>query len=42
VEKKGVTLVEVPEDDPDHAPRARRKSARVRAIEAHARKEEEE
>lgn len=42
VEKKGVTLVEVPEDDPDHAPRARQKSARARAIEERARKEEEE
>jgi hypothetical protein len=38
VEKQGVTLVEVPEDDPDHAPRAKKKSARTRAMEKHARK----
>lgn len=36
--KQGVVLVRVPEDDPDHAPDVKRKSARVRAMERHARK----
>jgi len=38
VKKHGVKLVEVPEDDPDHAPTAPRKSARKRAMDKHARK----
>lgn len=33
VEKQGVTLVHVPEDDPDHAPRVKEKSARKKSIE---------
>lgn len=32
VEKQGVTLVEVPEDDPDHAPKAAKKSARRQSM----------
>lgn len=40
VEKKGVVLVEVPEDDPDHAPKIAKKSARKRAMEKAARKME--
>lgn len=38
VKKNGVELVEVPEDDPDHAPKAKRKSARGKAMDKHARK----
>lgn len=38
VKKHKVELVEVPENDPDHAPTAPRKSARKRAMDKHARK----
>jgi ribosomal protein S27E len=38
VEKQGVTLVRVPEDDPDHAPTVVKKSARKKAMDRHARK----
>lgn len=34
--EKGITLVEVPEDDPDHAPRKVKRSARTTSIERHA------
>jgi hypothetical protein len=41
--KKGVTLVEVPEDDPDHAPVAKeRKSKRQRSLDKLARKARKE
>lgn len=36
--KQGVTLVEVPEDDPDHAPEVSKKSARKRSMDRMARK----
>lgn len=36
--KDGIKLVEVPEDDPDHAPTVSKKSARKKAMERHARK----
>lgn len=36
--KQGATLVEVPEDDPDHAPNVGKKSARKRAMDRAARK----
>jgi len=38
--KKGVTLVEVPENDPDHAPRKARKSARRRSMDRAAKEAE--
>lgn len=38
VEKNGVKLVEVPEDDPDHAPSMGKKSARKESMERAARK----
>lgn len=38
VKKHKVELVEVPEDDPDHAPTATKKSARKRAMDKHGRK----
>lgn len=36
LQEKGVTLVRVPEDDPDHASGVGRKSERVRAMERHS------
>jgi len=36
--KQGVTLVRVPEDDPDHAPTVTKKSARKKAMDKHGRK----
>jgi len=38
--KQGVTLVEVPENDPDHAPRKARKSARRRSMDRAAKEAE--
>lgn len=38
VKQHGVKLVEVPEDDPDHAPTGSKKSARKKAMDRHARK----
>jgi len=38
VEKNGVRLVEVPEDDPDHAPTESKKSARKRSMDRAAKK----
>jgi hypothetical protein len=38
VKKHKVELVEVPENDPDHAPKVSKKSARKKAMERHARK----
>ena len=40
--KQGVTLVEVPEDDPDHAPKKSRKSARRRSMDRAASRHEED
>jgi hypothetical protein len=40
--KKGVTLVRVPEDDPDHAPRKTKKSARRRSMDKVAKRMEAE
>jgi hypothetical protein len=40
--KKGVTLVEVPENDKDHAPKKSRKSARRRAMDKAAKRFEED
>lgn len=38
VEKQGVVLVDVPEDDPDHAPKASKQSARKRSMDRAAKK----
>lgn len=38
VDKQGVTLVRVPEDDPDHAPHAAKQSARKQSMDRAARK----
>jgi len=38
VKQHAVKLVEVPENDPDHAPKAKKKSARARAMDKHGRK----
>lgn len=40
--KKGVTLVEVPEDDKDHAPKKAKKSARRRSMDRAAARHEED
>jgi len=42
VEKHGVRLVEVPEDDPDHAPKMAKKSARKESMERAAEKAKNE